>query len=269
MIVRLAAAGMLAAALLAAGCSASPITPAPREPTRTPAPSLTPTRTPVWFPATETPTLAPMPSARPTEDLRPALGEVFLRDSFSTGWQTFDRSDSGAAYGTAALTLTLRSGGKTAASLRSGPLPGDFYLEVTAEASLCQGGDTYGVYLRSASLENGYRLVVNCRGEMRAERLKNAELVVLQDWTPTGVIPPGGLLPVRLGVWAAGADLRFFANGAYQFSVRDPVWSEGQVGVYVRAAGDTPVSVTFSDLQARALDPLRLPTATPFPTPTP
>ncbi len=233
----------------------------------TPSPSATPSRTPIWFPATDTPTPAPTLTLRPTEDLRPGLGADTLRDNFTAGgWQTFKREDGQAAFGKGELTLAVSLAKGTLSSLRAAPLPGDNYLELTATPSLCQGSDIFGLYLRAAAAGDGYRLLATCSGMLRLERLKNSQLVVLQDWTPGIGIMPGGMLPLRLGVWAYGKELRIFANGEYQFSVRDPVWSEGMLGVYARAAGDSALTVSFSDLVVRRLDPARIPTPTPLPT---
>jgi hypothetical protein len=42
--------------------------------------------------------------------------------------------------------------------------------------------------------------------------------------------------------------MRFFLNGRYQFSVSDRNYLSGTLGVFARSLGDTPVTVTFSDL---------------------
>ena len=61
-------------------------------------------------------------------------------------------------------------------------------------------------------------------------------------------MPPGAPGEVRLGVWAVDSELRFFLNGRYQFTVIDNSYPSGAIGVFAQAAGDTPVTVTFSDL---------------------
>ncbi len=154
-------------------------------------------------------------------------------------------------------------------SLRKDPLSADFFLELTATPSLCAGADAFGIYVRASSPRDGYRLVATCDGRIRLERLKNGELVLLQDWSPSGEVPRGGMVPIRFGVWAYGPELRIFVNSVYQFSARDPVWQEGQVGAYARAALDGPLTVSFSDLVVRAIDPARMPTITPQPSATP
>jgi hypothetical protein len=236
----------------------------------TPTPSITPSLTPIWFPATETPTPVPSLTLRPTEDMRPGLQSGTFSDDFSKGgWQTYKNEAGQAAFGKNELTLAISLEKGFLSSLRASPLPGDSYLEITATPNLCQNADIFGLYLRAASPGDGYRLLVNCAGMLRLERLKNRELVVLQDWQPGLGIIPGGMLPMRLGVWANAKELRFFVNDQYEFSTRDPVWTEGMVGVYARAASDSPLTVSFSDLVVHRLDPARIPTLTPQPTATP
>ena len=236
----------------------------------TPTPSVTPTRTPIWFPSTDTPTPAPSLTLAPTEDFRPGVEPTGLSDNFAQGgWQAFRNEAGQAAFGKKELTLAISLPKGVLSSLRASPIPGDSYLEITATPNLCHNADIFGLYLRAASPHDGYRLVITCAGMMRLERLKNSELVVLQDWQPGMGIIPGGMLPLRLGVWANGKELRIFVNDQFQFGARDPVWTDGMVGVYARAASDSPLTVSFSDLQVRLLNPARIPTFTPQPTVTP
>ncbi|RME06038.1 MAG: hypothetical protein D6803_07580, partial [Anaerolineae bacterium] len=60
---------------------------------------------------------------------------------------------------------------------------------------------------------------------------------------------------LRLGVWALGREMRFFVDGQYQFTVRDPSIPSGAIGVFVRAAGETAVTARFYDLKVYALQP--------------
>ena len=48
--------------------------------------------------------------------------------------------------------------------------------------------------------------------------------------------------------------MRLFLNGRFQFSVREPTFPIGAFGVFVRSAGETPVTVTFSDLEVYDVD---------------
>ena len=179
----------------------------------------------MWFPPTETPTPAPTITLRPTQDFKPGVGEVVLEDDFSSqsAWRTGALGSGRIAFGKNELTLAVSAPKGTLASLREGALPADGYLEITARAALCQGNDIYGLLLRAASERDGYRLMATCAGELRLERLRNGEIALMQDWTPAGELPQGGMLPVRLGVWSLGREMRIFVNEVYQFSARDPV----------------------------------------------
>jgi hypothetical protein len=253
-----------------AACAAEPV-PAVGLVTRTPTLTITPSISPVWFPATETPTPVPTVTPRPTEEYKPGVGEKVVGDDFSKigGWRTAATENGRIAYGKQELTLAVSGVKGVLFSLRTGALPADAYLEITVTPAICQAGDIYGILLRAASERDGYRLMATCAGRLRMERLRNGEIALMQDWTPSGELPQGGLLPVRLGVWSHGTELRVFVNGVYQFGVRDPVFESGQIGAYARAAADTPLTVSFSDLAVYQLDLARIPTATPRATPTP
>jgi hypothetical protein len=239
-------------------------------PSDTPAPTASPTETIVWFPPTVTYTPFATREVQPTPDMRPALGETVLVDDFSERdvWPVSRSSAGSAAYGRGELTLAISSPRGMVMSLRPQPAFSDFYLEVDVFPSLCRAADVYGLMLRAESNENYYRLLVNCSGQMRMERVQNSRAVPLQDWTTGGQGVFGALVKVRLGVWGLKDELRVFANDVYQFSVRDPVMRSGKIGVLARAAGDSPVTVNFSNLTVRQVDAERMPTLTPTPTAT-
>lgn len=241
----------------APGCSlAGPVAKPADQPTATSAlPSATPTLTPVWFPATETPTPPPIPTPLPTQDERPPLGSLLVGDDFTTAdaWELRAHEAGTIALGQHELTLAVTGEKGVLSSLRSGTLPADVFIEITVYPSLCGQGDVFGLFLRAQSPRDGYRLLVSCDGRLRLERLKNGELVVLQDWLASAALPPGGMAPVRLGAAMQGRDMTVFVEGNLQFTVRDPVWGEGQVGVYARAAQEGPLTVNFSDLKVYAL----------------
>jgi hypothetical protein len=248
---------------LLAGCGMLPTLPT-REifPSETPTLTLTVTPTIVWFPPTITPTFLSGETKAPTPEQRPAVGTVIIQDTFedTSLWSTFSGAAGKVAYGNHELTLAVAQVKSSLFSLRSSSLPGDFYLEITASPSLCRGEDAYGLLLRATSNLDTYRFLVSCRGRLRLERLNNGVIALLQDWSPSGQVPPGSPLIIRLGVWAVRNELRFFVNGYYQFGVRDPAWTGGTLGLFARSAADPPLSVSFSDLVVQAIDYERLPT---------
>jgi hypothetical protein len=236
-------------------CSLTPSTPALSTPTSTLTPQP-PTATVVWFPATETPTPTPMEIKSPTPEQRPGIGDLVFQDHFGedTAWQTSLTESGSIAYGNNDLTLVVAAEKRNLQSFYFQQIPYNSYLEITANPSLCRARDSYGLLLRAQSDASYYRFVLACTGEVRVERYRNGDLAVLQDWTVSGQVPPGAPYFLRLGVWMYGEELRFFINDGYQFSVTDPVFQAGQLGVFARTADKPPLTVSFSDLAVYAIE---------------
>jgi hypothetical protein len=264
--ITLAAACALSAGL--AGCSGS-------LPAATPTVTLAPaseTPTIAWFPATNTPTLYVITSPPPTPEPLPGVGSLLFEDDFSAAalWDVNTSGTASAQVEANHLTLAVASGPLRIDSLRSEPSLGDFYAQVTANVNLCQGDDQYGLLLRVAPGGNYYRFILACNGNLRLERVRSGAAEVLQNWIPSGDVPPGGPAEVRIGIWASGAELRFLLNDRLQISLRDPVSRSGRLGFFAYASGATPVIVSFSRLEVYAVayispTPTRSPTRTPIP----
>lgn len=236
-------------------------------PTVTPSPTETPapTATIVWFPPSATATQRAVPTYTATPDMNPGIGRITLEDDFSDE-EVWDiaRSDGGSAsIHRNRLTLAVQPGYYLASMRRELPLS-DFYAEITARPSLCRGDDHYGLVVRGVG-SSFYRFVLACNGMIRAERISGGTRLPLLEPVPSGDAP-GAPGEVRMGIWAVGSEMRLFLNGRYQFSVSDPSFPAGALGVFVRAAGDTPVTVIFSDLAVYEVD-YTLPTKTPLPSP--
>lgn len=213
-------------------------------PTMTPSPSATI----VWFPPSATPTPVFIPTRAPTPEQKPGVGEVLLRDDFSSPelWNTTAASQVRVEVSQGHLTIAVGPGLSTF-SLRQKATFTDFYAEITARLNLCRGNDDYGLLVR-ASAVSAYRFALACNGTARAERVSVRTRLPLHPPVPSADAPSGAPGEVRLGVWAVGTELRFFLNGHYQFSVTDKSYPSGTIGVFARALGDTPVTVAFSDL---------------------
>jgi len=254
---------IITCALLLTACSGlgtNAVTATPRPPT--PTPLRTPTT--VWFPATDTPTPQIVRTQPPTPEMLTGLGSIIASDDFSRSstWDTATSDQGSASISRDRLTLAVQPG-IYLTSLQREIVAGDFYAEITARPSLCRGEDEYGFLVR-ANAASYYRFSLTCNGQAHAERISLKERHDLQDPVLSGDVPPGAPGEVRIGVWAAGPELRLFLNGRYQFSISDHNLSSGTVGVFARAAGDTPITVAFSDLEVRAVDYIP-PTSTPNP----
>jgi hypothetical protein len=195
--------------------------------------------------------------------MSPGIGLLILSDDFSEAsiWDTAVSDNGSAAVDNHLLSLVVQPGYYLSSMRREAPLS-DFYAEITARPSLCRGEDNYGVIVRGVG-SSFYRFVLTCNRQVRAERVNGGTKLPLQQPLSSGDAP-GAPGEVRIGIWAVGSEMRLFLNGQYQFSTIDPSFRTGAFGVYVRSTGDTPVTVTFSDLQVRDVH-YTLPTSTPLP----
>ncbi|GAB4450866.1 MAG: hypothetical protein OHK0041_13270 [Anaerolineales bacterium] len=238
--------------------------PAPAAETLQPSDTPPPSPTVVWFPPSATPTLKVFPTPTATPEMSPGVGALVLSDDFSnaSAWDTASSAQASAAVSRNRLTLVAEPGVYLASMNREATL-GNFYVEITARPSLCRGEDSYGVIIRSSG-SAFYRFTLTCSALVSAERIRNNVRLTMQPPVASGDAPPGAPGEVRIGVWAAGSEMRLFLNGRYQFSISDPSSLAGAFGVFVKGAGDTPVSVTFSDLTVYDVN-YAVPTQTPAP----
>jgi len=229
--------------------------PTPLSPTETATVTPTITATTDWFPATATPTRRPTQLIEATPEMRPGVGSLLIENLLSSGsqWQTGRFSVGNITLVNDTLTLAIQQPKASLLSLETKNLLRDFYLETKVNIGLCKSNDVYGLVVRAISEYNYYRFLVDCQGYARAERVRDGATTLMQDWTPTG-LPPGAPLDVSLGVWVLGSEMRLFANNAYIFSVKDPVFTEGTVGIFARADGDSPVTVSFSEMAVSAVE---------------
>ena len=244
---------LLLMAIGLAACLQAP-TPLPPLPTATPLPSTnTPTPTVVWFPptATFTPLPTPTQALTPTLDTRPQYGTLILADDFSNpGPWTLSRTTTGSlAITMNELTVAVAQPGGYLFSLRQQPDFTDFYAEITASPSLCRGPDEYGMLLRYSPSKEFYRFSLSCDGQVRLDRFYKGVASSPQPWMLSGAVPPGAPSSSRIAVLAVGKEMRFYVNDQFVFSVNDPTIPAGNLGVFARSAGDTVVTVNFSDLK--------------------
>ncbi len=235
--------------LAASGCSGFSVSTS-ASPTLTAEPNSPPTATIDWFPTTPTPTHTLAPTLEPTPDMRPELGKVIYEDDFSNRslWETGVTSDGSIAYGVNEITLAISQPQKALTTQPYDLQMDDFYLEITANPSLCSENDVYGILFRVNSRYDYYRLLVSCAGKVRIERIRQATTSVLQDWVIAGNIPPGAPLMVRLGLWVSGSSIRLFAGDFFLFEVEDDSFSSGSIGLYARSGGTTPLTVNFRNM---------------------
>jgi hypothetical protein len=225
-----------------------------------------PTATTAWFPPTVTPTRFIPPTSQPTTSQLEDVGPLTFSDDFTekTAWQVGDKPSGSVEYNSSRLTLAIQQPKGYIFSFRPAPSLQNAYVEITTSTSLCMGNDAYGFLFRASSIQDFYRFLVNCNGLFRLERVRSGVVNTLVDWTTSSQLSAGAPLTLRLGVWMKGKSIRIFINQNLQAEATDDAFSSGWLGVFTRSAGNTAVTVNFSDLQVHALaSDLATPSATP------
>lgn len=232
--------------------------------THNPTDTPPPTQTIVWFPPSATPTPGTFTTYTATAEMNPGIGAILLEDDFSDSsvWDVAASDQGSAAISRERLTLAVQPG-IYLASLRRDAAFDNFYAEITARTSLCREADNYGLIVRAVG-SSFYRFVLSCNGTIHVERIKNGTKLILLEPVPSGDAPLGAPGEVRIGLWAVGAEMRLFLNDRFQFSLVDKSFPGGAFGLFARSAGDTPVTVTFSDLTVYDVGYV-FPTRTPSP----
>jgi hypothetical protein len=226
---------------------------------------LPPSPTIIWFPLSATPTLQALPTKMATPEQKPGVGGFVLSDSFSSAdvWNTAVSDLASVDVSNNQLTIAVQPG-ISDFSMRQNVTFNDFYAEITAQPRLCRGTDEYGLLFRAPNNVAYYRYVILCDGKVRVDRFSIKTPHLLLPAISSADVPPGAPGEVRLGVWAAGSEFHFFLNDHYQFSVSDKNYPAGAIGVFVQSTGDTPVTVSFSDLEIYDVTYIQ-PTTTPHP----
>ncbi len=227
-------------------------------PTETQLPATaTITPTIVWFPSTATPTAFPTPVVTSTADMRPKIGKILFEDDFTdpSTWTSSQSEAGSVALGKNELAIAIGETNVYLFSVREEPIFTNFYLEITAQTSLCRDLDEYGVLFRVSPTIDYYRFSLSCNGQVRLDRIFAGNASSPQPWTLSGSVPPGAPASVRIGIAALGTELSFFVNGQFQFSIHDPSLSSGGLGVFARSANKKAVTVNFSDLVVYEVNP--------------
>ncbi len=231
----------------------------------------TPTATIIWFPATSTFTPFPTSEATATNLPFPGTGEQIFEDDFSKAedWSSAGTESIGSnslIINRNRLTLAINQSPARLMSIntRADASFSDFYAEMTVSANRCSGDDTYGMLFRSAAENNTYRFMVNCKGMVSSDHFASGSISLLQKWVPSGDAPPAAPGLIKMAVWAAGAEMRFYLNNHFQFAVLNNYIRRGSVGVFANSLSPDGMNISFSDLKVKSVDYVSpTPTITP------
>ena len=223
--------------------------------TATPAPTLTPTV--IWFPPTATHTAIPTLGLTQTSLSHIPTGQVLLQDNFRdiSLWITGNPGNGTVALGIDELSLVITQPKSYLFSFRNEPIFSDFYLELTANPSLCAGLDEYGILFRYNSPADFYRYSLSCDGKTRLDKVVNGTAYSPQPWLESISVPRAVPTSLRMGVWVSGSEMQFYIDEGYQFTVTDRSLNDGLIGVFIRSTAENAVTVSFSDLVVYQVDP--------------
>ena len=248
----------------------------PLEPT-TELSAVTPSSTPtiVWFPPTATPTAPFIVQPTPTPESFISYGELLLDDQFESDadWTPGDTTAGNMVVSNSELTLALAAPGATLSTTRKDFVTRDFYLETTLTASLCRQSDSFGLIYAAVTPREYHRVAFTCGGLYRLEKVYFQRVTPLTDWQSSSQAVRGPGVPVRVHIWSGNGVIRLYLNDQFEFEylVNPPA---GSIGFFTSSAGDTAVTVSFSDLQVYQVTradflPTVAPTIPPTKTPVP
>lgn len=234
-----------------------------------PTPGLTATPTIDWFPATVTPPVVRQSTLTPNAASNLVYGPSLFSDTFAApgSWQNTQDTGGNIIVKDSVLTLAVKTTHGSLLTLRKNTELSDFYLETTLKRVLCKDDDVVGVVFRTQGAGSFYRLVLNCQGLYALQQVSGGSTVMLVNWSPSAEITTGLWKPVIIGISANGKTIRIYMNNKLQSEVARTTFARGGIGYYARAAGDTPLTVSFSDLnvyQVGASGPIA-PASSPVP----
>lgn len=187
----------------------------------------------------------------PTENLMPGIGSLLFEDHFRNkeDWTEQVSANGNVALGGDELTLAVQASKASLTAFRTNTTLSDFYAEVTVQASLCKGEDMAGIIFRSVGSQSYYRYLVDCNGRVAAQVMIGNTPTSMRDWVGSSQLQPGLPYQFTMGVWAVKNVMRFFINGELQFEITRDLYRSGGLGFYARAASDSPLTISFSDLK--------------------
>lgn len=239
--------------MVLSGCNAL-LTPQPLPPTATA--THTPTVTPTidWFPATATPTIQPVNSPTPQPTLsveREGVTELLTTDRFTNpdAWSLAQGNAGNISLGDQNLTFAVSQQDAALTSISEHIVPANFYLEISAENTLCLPADQIGILFWHESANDFYRLLLDCSGRYRLELIQSGRAYVIHDWETAPEIKLAIPSTNRFGLWAHQGTFQLFINNAFQFEAQVAKNRSGEFGLFARTIDGTAMTVRFSELE--------------------
>jgi len=215
--------------------------------------SLTPTET---VTATSEASPTSTDTATPTEllsDPRASLGNPNFSDTFQNGgnWSLYEDQHVSFSVNNNTLKMLAFNPDHWDGFMLSWPVVSDFYLEMNATPKKCSGLDRYGLVARSTKTENGYVAYlfgVSCDGRYSLRSWDGEKFTTLIDWTASNFIKAGPNETNRIGFWAKGENLSFYANGNLLGKINNDTYKEGKFGVFIGSINTPDFNVRVDEI---------------------
>jgi hypothetical protein len=131
------------------------------------------------------------------------------------------------------------------ATLDTGNLYKDFYVEVDAEPLAGPADGMMGIVFRYTDADNFYTFLTSADGYYALIAFVDGEVDRLVDWSESDALDPGG--ENTLGVLAVGRELAIFANDEELERVTDRSFAEGDIALLAGTNSDAGLEVAFDD----------------------
>ncbi len=181
------------------------------------------------------------------------------------GVENFDNANNWTTFSNACFTtditggqLVMTANGQPQAACWefSWPRLGNFYVETTLQMpQSCNPQDRFGFIFRAPDNDRGYLYGINCAGEYTLTIWDGEATTVLVAPTASAAIlnTPGAVN--RLGLMAFDENLSLYMNGVFLETVTDYTYlDDGRFGYFVRAATESPFTVSYDQLRVWVLE---------------
>lgn len=214
-------------------------------------PTFTPTATVLWFPVTSTPQLRTTATSTPDISEIPGYSELIFDDSEVTDdhWVSASDSNGSILVDQNSVNLAVNSSKGALTAFRNDTLLYNIYFESMMTTSLCKSDDQMGVLFRVNGSMSYYRFLINCSGRVSLQQVAGGTPTTLIDWISTNQVQQGLNNPVKIGVWVYGSNLKIYLNDQLQMEVVNSTFYSGGIGFFAKAAGDSPIAVSFSEIK--------------------
>ena len=168
-------------------------------------------------------------------------------DDASSGWGTATGPNGTIEYRDGRLEFTLSGSNAPAVSTFGGRF-GDAVAEVEATTIGGPLDNALGIVARYQDNGNYYAFLVSADGYYSILHFLDGQAVWDQQWEFAGLTGiQTGVSSNRLRVLAQGPMLRFYVNGQLRGVIEDPLWQEGQMGVFAGVFEESGVRVGFDE----------------------